>query len=200
MELIINNLFAVITTVLIPFCIWIFWLYIKRPKVSIEIIYEGGQSSPKAYKVYVAVPSEENVYDANESQREFELTFRTLIRLRNFSTKDALNPQLFFYYDSPHFNLREPLNINIPIDSKSLKDIKCEYRVYETKRGRDRSDTSILYKQISKDLNILLKYNDEIGLTYYSIYRNKRNKYRIIRPTRYNNNNHYKLPNGIYEK
>lgn len=180
--------------------LWLFWYYIKRPKVSIEVIHDGTQSRPKGYKVYVPIPNEENVFDARESQQEFELTWLIKLTFRNFSSNDALTPKVCFYNDGPKLRLIQPLNEYEPIPSKSQKDIDCSYVLYETKRGRDRSEVRLLSPEIFRELGITLEYKDELGIKYYTVWKNSKCRYTIFRPVRYGNQDFLKLPEGIYKK
>lgn len=174
--------------------------YIKRPKVSIELIHHGSQSRPKGYRVYVPVLDEENVYDARESKQEFELTWRITLKLRNLSSKDALYPKIYFHNDGPKLIIIPTLNSNEPILSKAQKDLEAKYTLYEIKRGQDRSELSILRNNIFKNLKILLEYSDEIGVKHYSTWENNICKHVIIKPSRYGNQDFFRLPDGICKK
>lgn len=195
-----NNILWVVSVLVIPFLIWLFNYYVKRPKVSIELIHHGTQSRPRGYRVYVPVPDEENVFDARESKQEFELTWLITLRLRNLSSKDALYPKIYFYNDGPTLAITPSLNSNEPILSKTQKDLKGKYTLYEIKRGQDRSELSILRNEVFKGLRILLEYKDEIGVKHYTTWENKICKHPILKPSRYDNQDFFKLPDEIYKK
>lgn len=199
-DFLLNHILWVLSTTLVPLVSWSFWFYIKRPKISIEVMHDGTQSRPKGYLVHVPVPGEENVFDARESQQEFKLNWLIKLTLRNFSSRDALTPKIFFYNVGPKLRLTRFPNSNDPLPSKSKKDIDCKYVLYETKRGQDRSETRVLANEIFKGLGILLEYKDEVGLRHYSFWHDNECKYSIFKPLKYDDQDLFKLPEGIYKK
>lgn len=199
-EFLANNILWILSVIIFPLLIWLFNYYIKRPKVSIEVTFDRSQSSPKGYKVYVPIAGEEGIFDARESKQEFELIWFIILKLQNYSSKDAITPKIYFYNDGPKLVLHEPLNYNEPIFSKTQKDIKGKYTLYETQSGQDRSDASILRNEVFKGLKILLEYKDETGFKHYTTWENRICKHPIFKPLRYNNQDFFKLPHGIYRK
>lgn len=199
-EFLTNNFLWILSAIIIPFLVWLFNYHIKRPKISIELINNGNQSSPKGYKEYVPVEGKEDAFCARQSKQEFELTWLIILKIRNLSSKDAFYPKLYFYNDGPKLNMVPPLNSNEPLLGKTQKDLKGKYTLYEIKRGQDRSELSVLHSDIFKDLKILLEYKDEIGIKHYSTWENKTCKHPIFKPLRYNNHDSFKLPDGIYKK
>ncbi len=188
MEIVIGILGLVLSLVLvlIPF-LW--KRYIARPEVTIEIIKNGGFSSPRGLSHKNKV-NEEGYIDGNNAIRIFELTWRFKIRITNNSELTAFYPELDFNPNGPKFTLIDTLKKLQPIKSTETIELNVEYRKYEEKTGQERTDLGKEMPTEFTDLGLLLGYQNSYKTDFYTLYNfsDKKSVFLKRKPREYKNN------------
>jgi hypothetical protein len=163
--------------------------YFLRPEVTIEIIKDGGSSSPKGLS-HKNVVSEEGYIDGNTAIRIFELTWRFQIKITNNSELTAFYPELSFNPNGPKFTLIERLNSLQPIKPTETIILKAEYSKFEETTGQERTDVGRQMPEEFEDLGILLGYQSPQKIKFYTLFdfNEKTNKFVKRKPKEYKNN------------
>jgi len=185
METLLSFLGGLLTAI-VPF----FWKrYISRPEVTIEIIKDGGSSSPRGLS-HKNVVTEEGFIDGNTAIRVFELTWRFQIKITNNSELTAFYPELSFNPNGPKFFLIEKLNSLQPIKPTETIVLKAEYRKFEEKTGQERTDVGRQMPEEFEDLGLLLAYQSPQKSKFYTLFdfNEKTNKFVKRKPNEYKNN------------
>lgn len=187
MEIVIGIIGIIIGLVIavVPF-LW--KRYISRPEVTIEIIKNGGSSSPRGLSHKNKV-NEEGYVDGNTAIRVFELTWRFIIRITNNSELTAFYPELTFNPNGPKFMLIDKLNKLQPIKTTETIELIAEYRKYEEKKGEERTDVGREMPTEFSDLGLLLSYKNSHKTDFYTLYdfSGHKNKFLKKRPREYKN-------------
>lgn len=188
MEIAIGILGLVLALILalIPF-LW--KRYIARPEVTIEIIKNGGSSSPRGLS-YKNKVNEEGYIDGNNAIRIFELTWKFKIRITNNSELTAFYPELNFNPNGPKFTLIDKLNKLQPIKSTETIELNVEYRKYEEKTGQERTDVGKEMPTEFNDLGLLLTYQNSHKTDFHTLYNfsDKKSVFLRKKPREYKNN------------
>jgi hypothetical protein len=181
---ILSILFAIVIAI-IPF-LWN--RYIERPEVTIEIINNGGSSSPKGISAKNTV-NEEGYIDGNNAILIFELTWIFKIRITNNSELTAFYPKLNFNPNGPRFSLIDKLNELQPIKSAETIELNFEYRKFEEKSGKERTLVGREMPEEFSDLGILLAYQNSYKTDFYTLYYFSENRSVFLRkkPREYRN-------------
>jgi len=163
--------------------------YIARPEVTIEIIKNGGSSSPRGLSHKNKV-NEEGYIDGNNAIRIFELTWNFKIRITNNSELRAFYPELNFNPNGPKFSLIDKLNKLQPIKSTETIELNVEYRKYEEKTGQERTDVGREMPAEFTDLGLLLAYQNSHKTDFYTLYNfsDKKSVFLSKKPLEYKNN------------
>lgn len=169
-----------------------FWkMYIARPEVTIEIIKNGGISSPRGFSHRNKV-NEEGYIDGNNAIRIFELIWHFKIRITNNSDLTAFYPELKFNPNGPKFFLLDKLNYLQPIKPTETVELNAEYRKYEEVMGKDRTDLGRENPKEFNDLGILLSYQNSNKSKFNTLYDfnadEKKNLFIRRMPKEYRNN------------
>jgi hypothetical protein len=171
---------------IVPF----FWKrYISRPEVTIDIIKDGGSSSPRGIS-HKNIVTEEGYIDGNTAIRVFELTWRFHIKITNNSELTAFYPELTFNPNGPRFTLIDKLNSLQPIKPTETIVLNAEYRKFEEKIGQERTDVGRQMPEEFKELGLLMAYQSPQKSKFYTLFdfNEKTNKFVKRRPNEYNNN------------
>jgi hypothetical protein len=163
--------------------------YVARPKLTIEIIKDGGSSSPRGLS-HRNVVNEEGYIDGRTAISVFELTWRFQIRLTNNSELTAFYPELTFNPNGPKFNLIDKLNTLQPIKQTETILLKAEYKKYEEKTGEERTHVGRQMPEEFSDLGLLLTYHNSHKSKFFTLFNfnEKTNKFLSRRPNEYKNN------------
>ncbi len=163
--------------------------YISRPEVTIEIIKDGGLSSPRGLSNRNKV-NEEGYIDGGTAIRVFELTWRFKIRITNNSELTAFYPELTFNPNGPKFTLIDKLKNLQPIKPTETIELNVEYRKYEEKTGEERTNVGREMPTEFSDLGFLLSYQNSHKIKFYTLYdfSGDKNKFLKKRPKEYKSN------------
>ena len=165
--------------------------YFLRPDLTIEIVSDGGSSSSIGLSSKNVVTNEGYIY-GNNAIRVFELNWRFKVRIINNSDLIAFYPELEFNPNGPKFMLIDKLNKLEPIEPAETIELKVEYRKYEEKIGKDRTNVDREIPPEFNDLGILLSYQSPKKSSFYTLYDYNReeNKNSFIkkRPKEYKKN------------
>ncbi|GEM_PF-1332857 len=194
-----DNLIAVIGLVAPIFAFFTKYLFF-RPKMTIELIFSYSGSSPRHTVKYVLHEDDPNAFDPRKSVKQFELTWNYTLKIRNISNQTARDLRIDFHNNSPILNFVKKVNPHDLIKGESEIEFEVSFKLHENRVPSERSDSSKLIPEIFKDLNILLTYKDTYGMSFYSVYqfKNKSNKFKILKPIRYNNLSNFKPPLDLY--
>lgn len=163
--------------------------YVARPKMTIEIIKQGGTSAPRGFSHNNTVNSEGYI-DANDAIRIFELIWQFKIRITNNSELTAFYPVLDFNPNGPKFTLIDKLNKLQPIKASENIELKVEYKKYEEKRGQERTDVGTEMPEEFSDLGLLLRYQNSYSRDFYTLYNfsDNKNEFLKTKPREYKDN------------
>jgi len=165
--------------------------YFLRPELTIEIIKDGGFSSPRGISSKNKV-NEEGYIDGNTAIRVFELTWKFKVRITNNSDLTAFYPDLEFNPNGPKFTLIDKLNSLQPIKPTEAIELKVEYRKYEEKTGQERTNVGRDMPPEFNDLGLLLGYQNSKKSKFYTLYdyngEGNKNAFLKKRPKEYKNN------------
>lgn len=165
--------------------------YFLRPEMTIEIIKDGGSSSPIGLSSKNKV-NEEGYIDRNTAIRVFELTWRFNIKITNNSDLTAFYPDLEFNPNGPRFRLIDKLNSLQPIKPTETINLKVEYRKYEEKTGQERTHVGRDMPPEFNDLGLLLGYQSSKKSKFYTLYdyngEGNKNTFLKKRPKEYKEN------------
>lgn len=188
MEIAIGILGLILALVL-AFVPFLWKRYITRPEVTIEIVKNGGSSSPRGLS-HKNIVNEEGYIDGNNAIRIFELTWKFKIRITNNSELTAFYPELNFNPNGPKFMLIDKLNKLQPIKSTETIELSVEYRKYEEKTGKERTDVGREMPAEFADLGLLLAYQNSHKTDFYTLYNFSENNSIFLRkkPREYKNN------------
>lgn len=166
--------------------------YFLRPELTIEIIKDGGSSSPRGLSAKNKV-NEEGYIDGHTAIRVFELTWRFKIRITNNSDFTAFYPHLEFNPNGPKFKIIDKLNSLQPIKPTEPIELKAEYNKYEEKSGQDRTNVGRHMPPEFEDLGILLEYQNSKKSKFYTLYDyntdGNKNRFLKRRPKEYRQTN-----------
>lgn len=168
MEIVIG-IVGIVVGVLIAIIPYIRRKYFLRPELTIEIIRDGGSSSPRGISSKNEV-NEEGYIDGNNAIRVFELTWRFKIRITNNSDLTAFYPELEFNPNGPKFKLIDKLNSLQPIKPTEPVELKAEYNKYEEKTGKERTNVGKDLPTEFEDLGLLLGYQNSKKSKFYTLY------------------------------
>ncbi|MCU4174830.1 hypothetical protein [Carboxylicivirga sp. N1Y90] len=143
--------------------------YFLRPDLTIEIVSDGGLSSPLGLSAKNEV-NEEGYIDGNTAIRVFELIWQFRVRITNNSDLIAFYPKLEFNPNGPRFTLIDKLNSLEPIEPAETIELKVEYRKYEEKTGKERTNVGKEMPSEFNDLGLLLCYQSPRKSTFYTLY------------------------------
>ena len=104
-------------------------------------IKNGSSSSPCGIS-YNNKINQKGYIDGDEVIRVFELTWKFKIRITNNSELTAFYPELSFNPNGPKFTLIDKLNKLQPLKPTETIELNVEYKKYEEKTGKKRTDTS----------------------------------------------------------
>lgn len=163
--------------------------YVARPKLTIEIIKDGGMSSQRGVSSNNKV-NEEGYIDARTAIRVFELTWKFKIAITNNSELTALYTDLTFNPNGPKFNLIDKLNSLRPIKPAETVELEAEYSKYEEKTGDDRTDIGKQLPEEFEHLGLLLSYQNSHNSKFYTLFAFNENKNKFLngKPNEYKNN------------
>lgn len=143
--------------------------YFLRPELTIEIIKDGGMSSPRGLSSKNKV-NEEGYIDGNTAIRVFELTWTFKIRITNNSNLTAFYPELEFNPNGPKFTLVDKLNSLNPIKPAETVELKVEYRKFEERTGQERTNVGKEMPEEFNDLGLLLCYQSPKKSKFYTLF------------------------------
>ncbi|MCC9061443.1 hypothetical protein [Flavobacterium piscisymbiosum] len=188
MEIIIG-IVGIIIGLLIAVVPFLWKRYVARPEVTIEIINNGGWSSPRGFSQKNEV-NEKGYIDGNNAIRIFELNWKFKIRITNNSEVTAFYPELNFNPNGPKFTLIDKLNKLQPIKTTESIELNVEYRKYEERRGQERTDVGREMPKEFSDLGLLLTYQNSHKTNFYTLHNFSDNKSNFLkkRPREYKNN------------
>lgn len=163
--------------------------YVSRPELTIEIIKDGGSSSPRGLS-HKNIVNEEGYIDGRTAIRVFELTWKFQIQVTNNSELTAFYPELTFNPNGPKFNLIDKLNTLQPIKPTETIILKAEYKKYEEKTGEERTAVGRQMPEEFSALGLLLMYKNSHKSKFYTLFdfNQKTNKFLSKRPNEYKNN------------
>jgi hypothetical protein len=163
--------------------------YISRPEVTIEIIKDGGTSSPRGLS-HKNIVTKEGYIDGDTAIRVFELTWQFKIKITNNSELTAFYPELTFNPNGPKFILIDKLNSLQAINPTETIVLKAEYRKFEEKIGQERTDVGRQMPEEFKELGLLLAYQSPQKSKFYTLFdfNEKTNKFVKRIPNEYKNN------------
>ncbi len=188
MEIVIGIL-GILVGIVIAVVPFLWRRYIARPELTIDIIKEGGSSSPIGLSSKNKL-EEDGSIDARTAIRIFELRWKFKIRVTNNSELTAFYPELTFNPNGPKFVLIEKLNSLQPIKSTETIELSVEYRKYEEKTGEERTDVGRQLPKEFSDLGLLLSYQNSNKIKFYTLYdfNESNNTFLKKRPREYRNN------------
>jgi hypothetical protein len=190
MEILIG-IASIIIGVLIAIIPYIRRKYFLRPELTIEIIKDGGSSSPRGLSPKNKV-NEEGYIDGNTAIRVFELTWRFKVRITNNSDLTAFYPDLEFNPNGPKFTVIDKLNSLLPIKPTESITLKVEYRKYEEKTGQERTNVGRDMPPEFSDLGLLLGCQNSKKSRFYTLYdysgEGNKNTFLKKRPKEYKSN------------
>lgn len=167
--------------------------YFLRPELTIEIIKDGGMSSPRGLSARNTV-SEAGYIDGHTAIRVFELTWKFRIRITNNSDLTAFYPELEFNPNGPKFTLIDKLNNLEPIKPAETLESKVEYRKFEEKTGQERTNIGKEIPEEFNDLGLLLAYQSPKKSKFYTLFNfygdGNKNSFIRKRPKEYNKTTH----------
>jgi len=165
--------------------------YFLRPELTIEIINDGGSSSPRGQSSKNKV-NQEGYIDGNTAIRVFELTWRFKIKITNNSDLTAFYPDLEFNPNGPKFMLIDKLNSLQPIKPTETIELKVECRKYEESTGQERTNVGRDMPLELNELGLLLRYQNSKKSKFYTLYDyhgdGNKNTFLKKRPKEYKNN------------
>lgn len=163
--------------------------YVVRPELTIEIVKDGGMSSPRGLSHKNKV-NEDGYIDGRTAIRVFELNWKFQIKVTNNSELTAFYPELAFNPNGPKFNLTDKLNSLQPIKPTETLVLRADYRKYEEKTGEERTDVGRQMPEEFGELGILLTYQNSHKSKFYTLFdfNDKTNKFLNKRPNEYKNN------------
>lgn len=161
-------------------------MYISRPEVTIEIIKDGGSSTSLGYS-HRNVVNAEGYIDADTAIRIFELTWRFKIKITNNSELTAFYPKITFNPNGPFFTLIDQLNELEPIKPTESIVLNAEYKMFEEKIGRERTDVGRQLPEEFNALGLLLTYQNSYKSKSYTLFNfnEKKNIFLKRRPNEY---------------
>lgn len=185
METILGFLGGLITAI-VPF-LW--KRYISRPEVTIEIIKDGGLSSPRGLS-YRNQVNEEGYIDGNTEISIFELTWQFQIKITNNSELTAFYPELAFNPNGPKFTFIDKLYSLQPIKPTETITLKAEYKKFEERTGQERTDVGQQMPEEFNELTLLLTYQNAHKSKVYTLFdfNEKTNKFIKRKPNEYKSN------------
>lgn len=188
MEIIIG-IIGIVVGLIVAIVPYLWNKYFARPELTIEIIKDGGTSSPRGLSSKNKV-NEEGSIDGFTAIRVFELTWKFQIRITNNSELTAFYPDLTFNPNGPKFNLIDKLNTFQPIQPIETIVLKAENKKYEEKIGGDRTDVGIQMPEEFSDLGLLLSYNNSHKSKFFTLFdfNEKKNHFLATRPKEYKTN------------
>lgn len=166
-----------------------FWnRYFSRPELTIEIINDGGISSPRGLSHKNKV-NEAGCIDGRTAIWVLEQTWKFIIKVTNNSEITAFYPELTFNPNGPKFNLIDKLNSLQPIKPTETIELKAQYRKYEEKTGEDAAELERKLPEEFEDLSLLLSYQNSHKSTFCTLFdfNEKKNKFLKRQPNEYKN-------------
>lgn len=164
--------------------------YYLRPELTIEIVSNGGMSSPLGLsnnndfsKGYV---------EADTANRIFELTWKFNVIITNNSDLTAFYPEIEFNPKGPKFTQIDKLNKLKPIKPTESLTLKAEYRKFEETTGKNRTQIGQAPPTEFGDLGLLLGYENSKKRRFFTLFNysltDNKNKFLREKPKDYKNN------------
>ena len=176
MEIGIISIVIAIIIALIPY---IRNRYFLGPELTIEIIPDGGMSSPRGLSSKNKVNAEGYI-DGNNAIRIFELTWRFKLIIRNNSDNTAYYPKIHFISSKQKFTRIDRLNELKPLTNIENIELQAEYSKFEQCQGNDRTKTTGIPKEL-EDLKILIESKNGRKMKFFTLYCIEKNQNKFIR-------------------
>lgn len=178
MEVLIStiSLIIAITIALIPY---FRTRYLHGPELTIEIIQDGGMSSPIGLSSKNVVNSEGIINDET-ALKIFELKWKFRLIIRNNSDCTAYYPKIHFIQSKPKLTQIDPLNKLKPLNNIEKIELKATYSKFQECQGKDRIKTTGLPSEL-KNLKILIESKNGKKMRFYTLYSIERNENIFIR-------------------
>ena len=173
------GIISILVVIIIAFIPYIRNKYFLGPELTLEIIPEGGMSSPVGLSSKNIVNDEGNI-EGNNAIRIFRLTWRFKVIIRNNSDSTAYYPKLHFIDSNPKFTKIDPLNELQPIINTQPKELKSEYSKFEECQGKDRTKTTGIPEDFS-NLKIFIESKNGKKMKFYTLYSVANNKNKVVR-------------------
>ncbi|TKC01086.1 hypothetical protein FA046_00500 [Pedobacter cryophilus] len=159
---------GIIVTVIIALVPYFKSKYFSRPEITIEVISDGGISSP----MWLSNNNDfsDGFVDDRTAIRIFELKWKFKIVLRNNSDLTAFYPELDFYSIGQDFMKIEKINRLQPIKSAETLTLKAEYKEFEETTGDKRTRIGENRPSEFENLSILLSYENSKKRRFYTIF------------------------------
>ena len=187
------GIIAILIGIIIAIIPYLRQKYILRPELTIEIIGNGGLSSPLGLSRKNKVTAEGYI-DGDNAIRVFELKWKFLIRITNNSDLTAFYPNIYFNPNGPKFKLIDKLNNLQPIKPAEIIEIKAEYKKFEEKAGKERTVVGRDIPDEFEDLGLLLSYQNSKKRNFYTLYdysaSNNKNLFLKRKPKEYKKTSH----------
>jgi hypothetical protein len=183
------GILGIVVGIIIAVAPFLWKRYVARPELTIELLKDGGSSSPKGLS-HKNVVNEEGYIDGLTAIRVFELTWKFQIRVTNNSELTAFYPELTYNPYGPRFDLIDKLNTLQPIKPTESIVLKAVYKKYEEKTGEERTDVGRQMPEEFSDLGLLLTYKNSHKITFFTLFdfNEKTNRFLIRKPNEYKNN------------
>ncbi len=153
--------------------------YLLGPELTIEIIPDGGMSSPRGLSSKNKVNAEGYI-EGNNAIRIFELTWRFKLIIRNNSDNTAYYPKILFISSKPKFTKIDSINELKPLTNIENIELKVEYSKFEECQGKDRTKTTGIPNEL-KDLKIIIESKNGKKMKFYTLYCIEKNENKFIR-------------------
>lgn len=173
------GIISIVVAVIIAFIPYVRNRYLNGPELTIEIIPNGGMSSPRGLSSKNEVTADGYI-DGNNAIRIFELTWKFRLIIRNNSDITAYYPRIHFIQSKPKFTKIDSLNELKPLNNTEYVELKAEYKKYEECQGKDRTQTTGIPDEL-KDLKILMESKNGNKMRFYTIYTIEKNENKFIR-------------------
>jgi len=146
--------------------------YADRPRLEIEMNPNGGSSSPKGLSPKNDVSS--GHIDRDEAIQVFELTWKINLKIRNNSDIAAYYAKMFYAKGSPRFTELDKFPTKPILNSDDIT-LAGKYISFEECKGTERTRVNGTPK-IFSNLKIILQYQNNHGITFYSLYDHGQNE------------------------
>lgn len=173
------GIISIVIAIIIASIPYIRHKYFFGPELTIEIIPNGGMSSPRGLSSKNKL-TEEGYIDGNTAIRIFELTWKFRLVIRNNSDNTAYYPEIHFISSKPNFTKIEPINKLKPLTNTENIELKAEYSKFEECQGKDRTKTTGIPDEL-KDLKILIESKNGKKMKFFTLYCIDKNENKFIR-------------------